>query len=56
MLLLHADSDVIADLLDTIPHNNNNTTLTEVKADKVFTQAVKSTQGLPGGNDSHEKY
>lgn len=56
MLLLHADSDVIADLLAMLCHNNNNTTLTEVKADMMFTQAVKSTQGLPGSNDSHEKY
>lgn len=56
MLLLHADSDVIADLLATLCHNNNNTTLTEVKAEKMFTLAVKSTQGLPGSKDSHEKY
>lgn len=49
MLLLHAISDVIADPLATLGHNNN-TTLTEVKSDKT------STQGLPGSKESHEKY
>lgn len=50
MLLLHAISDVVADPLARLGHDNNNTTLTEVKAD------TTSTQGLPGSKESHEKY
>lgn len=44
MLLLHAVSDVIADPLATLGHNNNNATLTEVKSDKTSTQGLPTTK------------